>query len=146
MQTRRQFMASAGAATALLGILPRQTLATVPFEALEAIPASVQLAPDGYPATDIWGYDGTAPGPVLRGVQGGRLQRRFANSLPQASSIHWHGIRIDNAMDGVPGLTQAAVEPGAVSTMTFCFRMPEPIGITPITARWSRWRADCTEH
>jgi FtsP/CotA-like multicopper oxidase with cupredoxin domain len=112
MQTRRQFMASAGAATALLGILPRQTLATVPFEALEAIPASVQLAPDGYPATDIWGYDGTAPGPVLRGVQGGRLQRRFANSLPQASSIHWHGIRIDNAMDGVPGLTQAAVEPG----------------------------------
>ena len=112
MQTRRQFMAGSAAATALLGLLPRQAMATVPFETIEAMTASVQLAPDGYPATDIWGYGGTAPGPVLRVAQGGRLQRRLVNSLPQASSIHWHGIRIDNAMDGVPGLTQAAVEPG----------------------------------
>ena len=112
MQTRRQFMAGSAAATALLGLLPRQAMATVPFETIEAMTASVQLAPDGYPATDIWGYGGTAPGPVLRVAQGGRLQRRLVNSLPQAHSIHWHGIRIDNAMDGVPGLTQAAVEPG----------------------------------
>lgn len=112
MQTRRHFMASSAAATALIGFLPRQAMATVSFETLEAMSASVQLAPDGYPATDIWGYGGTAPGPILRVAQGGRLQRRFVNSLPQASSIHWHGIRIDNAMDGVPGLTQAAVEPG----------------------------------
>ncbi|WP_267888899.1 multicopper oxidase family protein [Nioella nitratireducens] len=112
MQTRRQFMAGTAAATALLGFLPREAMATGSFETLEAIPASVQLAPDSYPATDIWGYGGTAPGPILRVDKGGRLQRRFVNSLPQASSIHWHGIRIDNAMDGVPGLTQAAVEPG----------------------------------
>ncbi|NPD20955.1 multicopper oxidase family protein [Alterinioella nitratireducens] len=112
MQTRRQFMAGSAAATALLGLLPRQAMATVAFETIEAMTASVQLAPDGYPATDIWGYGGTAPGPVLRVAQGGRLQRRLVNSLPQAHSIHWHGIRIDNAMDGVPGLTQAAVEPG----------------------------------
>ncbi len=112
MQTRRQFMAGSAAATALLGLLPRQAMATIPFETIEAMTASVQLAPDGYPATDIWGYGGTAPGPVLRVAQGGRLQRRLVNSLPQASSIHWHGIRIDNAMDGVPGLTQAVVEPG----------------------------------
>ncbi|MGY9046329.1 hypothetical protein P775_15620 [Puniceibacterium antarcticum] len=52
------------------------------------------------------------PGPELRIAQGARVQRKFLNEMPQASAIHWHGIRIDNAMDGVAGLTQAAVEPG----------------------------------
>ena len=53
------------------------------------------------------------PGPEIRIPQGGRVQRRLVNDLPQATSIHWHGIRIDNAMDGVSGLTQSAVKPGA---------------------------------
>lgn len=123
MQTRRQFMAGSAAATALLGLLPRQAMATIPFETIEAMTASVQLAPDGYPATDIWGYGGTAPGPVLRVAQGGRLQRRLLNGLPQAHSIHWHGIRIDNAMDGVPGLTQAVVEPG--DSFDYDFVLPD---------------------
>ena len=52
------------------------------------------------------------PGPEIRVAQGGRVQRRLINELPQATSTHWHGIKIDNAMDGVSGLTQAAVAPG----------------------------------
>ena len=52
------------------------------------------------------------PGPVIRVRQGERVRRRFVNELPQASTVHWHGIRIENAMDGVPELTQAAVPPG----------------------------------
>jgi FtsP/CotA-like multicopper oxidase with cupredoxin domain len=49
------------------------------------------------------------PGPEIRVAQGARVRRRFLNRLPQPSSIHWHGIRIENAMDGVPGMTQPVV-------------------------------------
>ena len=80
--------------------------------ALRATRAAVRLAPPDYPETPIWGYDGRVPGPVLRVAQGGRLIRRFVNELPQPSTIHWHGIRIANPMDGVPDLTQAPVPPG----------------------------------
>ncbi len=124
MQTRRQFMGTSTAAIgALSGGLASPAHATPAFETLEAMPATVQLAPDGYAPTDIWGYGGTAPGPVLRVTQGARLQRTFVNSLPQASSVHWHGIRIENAMDGVPGLTQDAVLPG--ETFDYDFELPD---------------------
>jgi FtsP/CotA-like multicopper oxidase with cupredoxin domain len=52
------------------------------------------------------------PGTMIRVKQGERVTRRFVNDLPQASSIHWHGVRIDNSMDGVAGLTQKAVPSG----------------------------------
>ena len=51
------------------------------------------------------------------------MQRRLVNSLEQPHSVHWHGIRIDNAMDGVPDLTQAAVAPGA--TFDYDFVAPD---------------------
>lgn len=109
MLTRRAFMGQgAFAATA---VAARPLLASQP-EALRAVPGKVQLVPDGYPATDVWTYDGLVPGPEIRVAQGGRVSRRLINDLPQPTSVHWHGIRIDNAMDGVPGLTQDAVMPG----------------------------------
>ncbi|MEM7523649.1 MAG: multicopper oxidase domain-containing protein, partial [Pseudomonadota bacterium] len=70
-----------------------------------------RLAPAGYPDTSIWGYDGAVPGPVIRTMQGERIARRFVNHLPQPSSVHWHGVRLENAMDGVAHLTQDPVEP-----------------------------------
>ena len=86
---------------------------------IAAAPATIHARPGaadlGHPSgapTPIWGYAGTAPGPTLRLKQGVRLTRRFVNGLPQPSTIHWHGIRIANAMDGVPKLTQPLVEPG----------------------------------
>jgi len=113
MQTRRQFIASSAAAAGLLaGTAPRIAGAAAHFEAMELRAGFVQLAPESYPATGIWGVDGTVPGAVLRVAQGGRMQRRLINSLPQATAMHWHGIRIDNAMDGVPGLTQDAIAAG----------------------------------
>ena len=79
---------------------------------LEAKPGRTQLLPSGFSATGIWGYGGGVPGPALRFRQGERVEVLFKNELPQPSAIHWHGIRIDNAMDGVPDLTQDPVPPG----------------------------------
>ncbi|ATI41361.1 copper oxidase [Pacificitalea manganoxidans] len=123
MTTRRDFLIRSGATlataattaatTAAMTGLPRLArAATAGLPELRAQKAQVQLAPEGYPQTAIWGYGGALPGPELRLAQGARVQRRFVNDLPQASTVHWHGVRLDNAMDGVPGLTQAAVAPG----------------------------------
>lgn len=82
-----------------------------------------RLTPDSYPETRVWSYDDTVPGPVIRAMQGERLSRRFVNNLPQPSTIHWHGVRIANAMDGVPGITQKAVAPGA--SFDYDFMLPD---------------------
>ena len=84
---------------------------------------TVQLAPASYPATPVWSYDGTIPGPVIRAAQGSRLERRLVNALKVPTSIHWHGIRIDNAMDGVAGLTQDAVPPD--ESFDYAFDLPD---------------------
>lgn len=114
--TRRQFgMATLGTGAVCAGALfglPAGARAAQPTQGLVARPGRVQLAPDGYPETDIWGYDGGIPGPEIRIRQGERVTRQFVNALPQASSVHWHGVRLANGMDGVPGLTQDAVPPG----------------------------------
>jgi FtsP/CotA-like multicopper oxidase with cupredoxin domain len=62
--------------------------------------------------TPVWSYNGKIPGPVIRATEGAILEIDFINNLKEASSIHWHGLRIDNAMDGVPGVTQEPVGPG----------------------------------
>ena len=79
---------------------------------LTAREGQAALYPEGGAGTAIWGYDGLSPGPLLRARQGDTLAVRLANELPQPTSIHWHGVRVPNAMDGVSGLTQEAVPPG----------------------------------
>jgi len=66
---------------------------------------------DGYP-TPAWTYGGTVPGPLIRAKVGDRVIVNFTNSLPEATSIHWHGLRVPNEMDGVPGVTQDPVGSG----------------------------------
>lgn len=107
--TRREFLRATGAAVGC-AMLPRAVAANE--TPLRAGIHRVQLAPAGYPTTEVWAYDGLIPGPEIRLPQGSRVRRDFVNDLPQATTIHWHGIRIENAMDGVPGMTQAAVPPG----------------------------------
>lgn len=62
--------------------------------------------------TPVWSYNSQIPGPVIHGREGTTLIVDFVNKLKEPSSIHWHGLRIDNAMDGVPGVTQDPVAPG----------------------------------
>jgi FtsP/CotA-like multicopper oxidase with cupredoxin domain len=90
---------------------------------LEAKPGKAQLLETVKNQTSIWGFDGVVPGPVIRVKQGGEVWVRLKNSLPQPTTIHWHGIRIDNAMDGVAGLTQEPVPPG--ETFDYRFTVPD---------------------
>ncbi len=106
--TRRHFLAASTA----LAALPRAALAAGQNQ-ITAAPAQAQLAPPGYAATEVWAYNGMVPGQMLRFAQGDTLDVRLVNGLAkQDTTIHWHGLRLPNAMDGVPGLTQAPVAPG----------------------------------
>jgi FtsP/CotA-like multicopper oxidase with cupredoxin domain len=75
-----------------------------------AAPTTHVLA--GGEPTRVWAYNGTVPGPTLRIRLGETLRVRFRNELPAQSTIHWHGVRVPNAMDGVPDMTQPPVPPG----------------------------------
>ena len=86
-----------------------ENVATHDYE-LIAAPVDMELVP-GH-VTPAWGYGGQAPGVELRCRQGERLRVRFINKLEQQSTIHWHGIRLPLAMDGVPYVSQAPVLPG----------------------------------
>jgi FtsP/CotA-like multicopper oxidase with cupredoxin domain len=60
----------------------------------------------------VWSYNEQIPGPTLRVRLGETVRVEFTNKLPQPSTIHWHGVRVPNKMDGVPGVTQPPVQPG----------------------------------
>jgi FtsP/CotA-like multicopper oxidase with cupredoxin domain len=84
---------------------------------LVAAPTELPLV-DGKPLA-VWAYNGQVPGPTLRIRLGETLRVRFTNKLPQETTIHWHGVRLPNAMDGVPYVTQPPVQPGATFTYEF---------------------------
>lgn len=84
---------------------------------LRAAPATVPLL-DGRPVK-VWAYDGQVPGPTIRIRRGDSLRITLKNGLPQPTTIHWHGVRVPNAMDGVPGVTQPPVPPGGTFTYEF---------------------------
>jgi FtsP/CotA-like multicopper oxidase with cupredoxin domain len=86
---------------------------------LVAGPARASLAGEHHPETDVWCYDGRTPGPEIRVRQGDRLRMVVENRLPEETTVHWHGIRLPNSMDGVPHLTQNPIAPGEMFTYEF---------------------------
>lgn len=84
---------------------------------LEAIPARWVIAPGI--VTEGWTYNGRVPGPELRVREGDLVRVTLTNRLPAPTTIHWHGVDLRWTMDGVPGLTQAPVQPGASFTYEF---------------------------
>ena len=60
----------------------------------------------------LWGYNGQSPGPTIEVVEGDRVRMFVTNRLLEPTSIHWHGQRLPNGMDGVSGLTQPSIKPG----------------------------------
>jgi suppressor of ftsI len=73
-------------------------------------------------ALTMYGFNGQYPGPLLRVAQNAEVVVEFSNALDQPTTVHWHGIRLDNRFDGVPELTQAAVPPGG----RFVYRLRFP--------------------
>ncbi|WP_026700759.1 multicopper oxidase family protein [Salibacterium aidingense] len=73
---------------------------------------------------NAWTYNGTVPGEALRVTKGDFVRVHLKNELDVPVTIHWHGVILPNKMDGVPGLTQDAVEPGESFTYEFIANDP----------------------
>ncbi len=116
---RRAFLS--GAAASLVA-LPARAAPADGLRILEARPGKAKIGPGG--ETAILGFDGATPGPVLRYRQGDELAVRLVNRLELPATIHWHGMRGENAMDGVAPLTQAPVAPGGA--FDYRRKLPEP--------------------
>ena len=87
---------------------------------LEARLAEIEIRPGV--TTRLWTYNGMLPGPHIRAKVGDTLIVHFKNSLPEETTIHWHGLRVPNNMDGAPGMTQAPVPSGGEFRYEFVVR------------------------
>ena len=84
---------------------------------LVAEPVVRELAP-GMTA-NLWGYNGSSPGPTIEAVEGDRVRIFVTNKLPEPTSVHWHGLLLPSGMDGVTGLTQPAIGVGKTFVYEF---------------------------
>lgn len=116
--SRRSFLAGSAAAGAAVSVRPAWANTTTPFT-LRAAPGRARLVPEPWGETDIWCYGDAVPGPEIRVRQGDRLRIAVENALAEDTTVHWHGLRVPNAMDGVPHLTQAPIAPGETFTYAF---------------------------
>jgi len=87
---------------------------------LVAEPVVREIAP-GMKAK-LWGYNGQSPGPTIEVVEGDRVRIFVTNRLPEHTSVHWHGQRLPNGMDGITGMTQPGIEPGKTFVYEFVAR------------------------
>ncbi|MEQ9487746.1 MAG: multicopper oxidase family protein [Alphaproteobacteria bacterium] len=115
----RRTLLKTGAAAGMVPLLGGGASAATNRFRLDCAPSDGWLMGEDNGPARLWTYNGVNPGPEIRIRRGNRLTVDVANNLPQGTSVHWHGIRIDNAMDGVSGLTQKAIEPGAEFTYDF---------------------------
>jgi FtsP/CotA-like multicopper oxidase with cupredoxin domain len=100
--------------------------ATLPWKMVDGVkvyhmiaePVTHEFAP-GLVA-ECWGYNGRVHGPTIEAVEGDRVRIYVTNKLPEATTVHWHGLFLPNGMDGVGGLTQKAIQPGE----TFMYEFP----------------------
>ncbi|MEL6575617.1 MAG: multicopper oxidase family protein [Pseudomonadota bacterium] len=116
--SRRGFLAGSAAAGAALSLQPAWADTHRAFT-LRAASGRARLVPEPWGESDVWCYGGTVPGPEIRVRQGDRLRIAVENALDEETTVHWHGLRVPNAMDGVPHLTQAPIAPGETFTYEF---------------------------
>ncbi|MFN4327469.1 MAG: multicopper oxidase family protein [Limnobacter sp.] len=89
---------------------------------LVAEPVQRELAPGM--VANLWGYNGQSPGPTIEVVEGDRVRIYVTNRLSEHTSVHWHGQRLPNGMDGVSGLTQPPIPSGKTFVYEFVARRP----------------------
>ena len=121
--SRRAFVTGTAAVVAVPGLLreaadrasaSETAVRTIQLEAREV---RWELAPGR--TVRAMAYNGQVPGPAVRAREGERLRVVLKNSLSEPTTVHWHGIDVPNAMDGIPGLTQSAIAPGATFAYEF---------------------------
>ncbi|MER6779800.1 MULTISPECIES: multicopper oxidase family protein [unclassified Streptomyces] len=98
--------------------------ATGPLSEVKLTATATPLDLGGGLTVRSWAYGDRLPGQEVRVTAGGTLALTLANNLPQATSLHWHGLALRNDMDGVPGLTQREIAPGG--SFTYRFAVPHP--------------------
>ena len=103
---------------------------TLPFRIKEGVkefhllaePVVREMAP-GF-VVNMWGYNGQSPGPTIEVVEGDKVRIFVTNQLPEHTTIHWHGQRLPNGMDGVGGLNQKQIPVGKTFVYEFVARRP----------------------
>src|ERR1043165_757406 len=120
--SRRCVLAGGVAVGATLFAAPARTLSSE-FRVITARTGTANLRGSDSGPTPIRGLEGTVPGPALRVKRGEELKVRLVNELVTDTTLHWHGVRVPNASDGVAGLTQAAVAPG--DSFDYSFTPPD---------------------
>ena len=123
--TRRTVIVG-GTSLAAATVWPRPLLSAAPSVqdvTLVAGPGRLPLAGAPHPETDVWYYSGRVPGPEIRVRRGDRLRVLVENRLSEETTVHWHGVRVPNAMDGVPHVTQKPIAPG--ESFTYEFECPD---------------------
>lgn len=121
----RRTLLQAGAGLAAAGMFPGAVRAQTPRAAYNLV-AAIARSPilgEKRPWTEVWSYNGRIPGPEIRVRQGEPVRFVVRNDLSEETTVHWHGIRLPNNMDGVPGLTQRPIAPG--ETFTYEFTPPD---------------------
>jgi FtsP/CotA-like multicopper oxidase with cupredoxin domain len=121
---RRIFLIGAsGAVVAPIMARSVRANASVRDVELSAAPGRWPLVGKQHPDTVVWCYGARVPGPEIRFRQGEPARIVVHNQLPEETTVHWHGVRLPNAMDGVPGLTQAPIKPG--EQFVYAFTPPD---------------------
>src|SRR4051812_25940032 len=123
--SRRALLRAGGALAAIVMLPGRRAMAAeeVLERSLVADTGHTSFAGESFPATDVWCYSGSLPGPEIRVRQGARVRISLDNQLAEDTTVHWHGIRVPNAMDGVPDLTQPPIAPGG--SFMYEFAVPD---------------------
>ncbi len=110
----RRSLLTGGGGVVLASILPPRSgraEASAIQKTLVAAPSRVALVGTPHPETPVWSYDGAVPGPEIRLRQNDTLRVKVENRLPEDTTVHWHGLRIPNAMDGAAFVTQPPIQP-----------------------------------
>lgn len=114
--TRRRFLAIVAGVTGL-SVLPPVKVAALPLKRtvrefeLRLAPATARLLGANEPPVAVWAFNAKVPGPEIRVRQGERARVVVVNQLAEATTVHWHGVRVPNDQDGVPYLTQKPIGP-----------------------------------
>lgn len=116
MFSRRNFLKASGTACLLPNFACAAAAEVTPKNSvLHLKPSTFQQshAISGGVPTEFWGFNGTIPGPELRFKKGQIARIMVSNGLLKNTTVHWHGVRVPHAMDGVPHVSQPPIAPGA---------------------------------